>query len=519
MRISEQFRQLFAGKPPWRVQFLAPVLVVAGLWMVMSLGTTIYMRWVEAFYDRVFSENLTSISAAHSLELISWRILAAWDDAPLDTARFQSQWEDHRLELEELRNQARVSAHTLLEKETEKKLQLVVEQLESAIETELSIRPTTQERSKTSSQRVRELAEKLSVTSARLRKINEELIATARSQLAGTHSLVLIIRMMVLMLSPLFGIYLGWRVAGRLQSSVTEIAVTLNESALADDSQGLRVSITKESSIEDIRRQAERVVERLRSVGLELQSARREIIQSERLAAVGELAAGVAHELRNPLTSVKLLLQHISKRTNGFRIEASQLQLILEEVGRMENTIQGLLDFSRTPKLNRVRHDLRDTLRRSINLVEGRLKQEHIELHMTISSAPLMINGDAEQLNQVFVNLFLNSIEAMPGVGQMTIIAERCTDGDFARVVVKDNGEGIASDVLTRLFEPFATTKERGTGLGLAISRRIVVDHSGTISAENLPGRGAMFIVELPLGPHSGEQGKSQHNGKVAPDR
>jgi len=254
-------------------------------------------------------------------------------------------------------------------------------------------------------------------------------------------------------------------------------------------------------------------------VGLELQSARREVIQSERLAAVGELAAGVAHELRNPLTSVKLLLQHVSKRANGFRIEAPQLQLILEEVGRMEGTIQGLLDFSRTPTLNRVQHDLRDTLRRSINLVEGRLKQERIELLMTISSTPLMMNGDAEQLNQVFVNLFLNSIEAMPGVGQMTIVAEPCGDGNVARVVVKDNGEGIASEVLTRLFEPFATTKERGTGLGLAISRRIVTEHNGTISAENLPGCGAMFIVELPLGPRSEVQGKSQHHGKAAPDR
>ncbi len=95
------------------------------------------------------------------------------------------------------------------------------------------------------------------MTSARLRKINDALIAAARSQLAGTHSLVLFTRMTMLMLGPLPGIYLGWRVAGRLQSSVTEIAVTLNDSVFADESQGLRVSITKDSSIEDVRRQAE----------------------------------------------------------------------------------------------------------------------------------------------------------------------------------------------------------------------------------------------------------------------
>lgn len=509
VRASEQFRKLITGKPPWQVQVLAPVLLVVGFWIVMSIGTTIYLRWVETSYDRVFSENLTSISAAHSLELIGWKILASWDDAYLDTARFQAQLESCQSELENLGHEASLSARTPQEKETAEDLRLAVEQIGNAINTELSISLTTEERSKASGQKIRELAEKLSTNAVRLRKINDELIAVARSRLAETHSLVLVTRMLMLLLGPLIGIYLGWRVARRLQSSVTEIAVTLNESASADETQGLRVSITKESSIEDVRRQAERVVERLRSVGLELQSARREVIQSERLAAVGELAAGVAHELRNPLTSVKLLLQHVSKRANGFRIEAPQLQLILEEVGRMEGTIQGLLDFSRTPTLNRVQHDLRDTLRRSINLVEGRLKQERIELLMTISSTPLMMNGDAEQLNQVFVNLFLNSIEAMPGVGQMTIVAEPCGDGNVARVVVKDNGEGIASEVLTRLFEPFATTKERGTGLGLAISRRIVTEHNGTISAENLPGCGAMFIVELPLGPRSEVQGKS----------
>lgn len=505
MRAPEQFRQLFAGKPPWRVQVLAPVLVVVVLWIFMSLGTTLYLRWVEAAYDRVFSENLTSISAAHSLEAIGWRTLAEWEDPSLDTARFQSEWENGLPEMQDLGHQVRVSAHTPQEKETAEDLRLAVEQFSSAINTELSISLSTEERSEASSRRIRGPAEKLSASAVRLRKINDELIAVARSQLAGTHSIVLVTRMLMLLLGPLIGIYFGWRVARRLQSSVTEIAVTLNESVSDDEAQGLRVSITKESSMEDVRQQAERVVERLRSVGLELQSARREVIQSERLAAVGELAAGVAHELRNPLTSVKLLLQHISKRATGFRIEAPQLQLILEEVGRMESTIQGLLDFSRTPTLYRVRHDLRDTLRRSINLVEGRLKQQHIELLMAISSTPLMINGDAEQLNQVFVNLFLNSVEAMPGVGRLTIVAEPCSEGNIGRVVVKDDGAGIASEVLTRLFEPFATTKERGTGLGLAISRRIVTEHGGTISAENLRDRGAMFVVELPICPGSEE--------------
>lgn len=499
MRASARLRRLFNGMPPWRLQVLAPVLVVVGLWVMMSLGTTIYLWWVEASYERVFTENLTSIEAAHALETIGWRTLTEWNDESLETRRLQAQWEADQMKLQELLSQASLNAHTPEEKVSEEELRSAATQMEAAVSEELRLSEENNLRSDESAQRIRDSAKKMSLSTERLRKINDELIASSRSQLAGAHSRVLLMRMVMLLFGPLLGVYLGWGVARRLQSSVTEIAVTLNESVIGDESPELRFSITRESSIDDVRKQAERVVERLRQVAKELQVARKEVIQSERLAAVGELAAGVAHELRNPLTSVKLLLQHVSRKANGFRIEESQLQLILDEVGRMEGTIQGLLDFSRTPVMHRTKHDLRETLQRSLNLVDGRLQQNQITLQTQIASTPLWIDGDAEQLNQVFVNLLLNSVEAMPGGGQLDVSACYCSDRGTGRIAVRDTGEGIAHDVLTRLFEPFATTKERGTGLGLAVSRRIVTDHRGTITAENLPERGAMLVVELPL--------------------
>lgn len=488
-----------AGRVPWRAQVLAPVLLVAGLWIVMSLGTTVYLWWVEAAYDRVFSQNLTSIDTAHSLESICWKTLTDWDDITLDTSRFSFQWESDRQKLEELVARAGSNAYTPDEKLIETELRLVVKELGDVISRELGTASSPALRSRESGQRIREFARQVATNTLRLRTINDQLIVDARKELAGTHRIVLLIRMLMLLFGPLLGIYLGWSVTRRLQNSVSEIAVTLNELTEENASQPLRVSITKESSIEDVRLQAERVVDRLRQVGTELQSARNEVIRSERFAAVGELAAGVAHELRNPLTSVKLLLQHISRRANGFRIDESQLKLILDEVGRMEGTIEGLLNFSRTPALNRIRHDLRATLRRSLNLVDGRLKQGRIELLTDLSASPLWIDADAEQLNQVFVNLLLNSVEAMPDGGQLHISAAAGTEGRTVRVTVVDTGEGIAIEVMPRLFEPFATSKERGTGLGLAISRRIVNDHFGTICASNCPDRGAMFVVELPL--------------------
>jgi signal transduction histidine kinase len=484
------------------------VLVVVGLWLMMSLATTFYLWWVEASYDHVFTENLTSIRAASTLESIAWRAIAEWDDQSLDADDFATRWTARTSELRDVVLGISLSVHSDEERVVEEQLRQAVDQIGDAIDSEITVIRTTQRRSEESRRDLRVQVQTLAEAAARLRSINDQFVNTARSRLSGAHSQVLITRMVMLLFGPLIGIYLGWRAARKLQSTVSELSDTLRDLDSTAPISGTESLGIRDNTFDDVRRQAERVVERLRQVGLELQSARKEVIQSERLAAVGELAAGVAHELRNPLTSVKLLLQHASRRPEAFRIEESQLKLILGEVARMESTIQGLLDFSRQPALQCIRHDLRATLRRSINLIEGRLQRDQIQLLTAISSEPLWVEGDAEQLNQVFVNLLLNAIEAMHAGGQLRLTAELCRSDRIVRVVVQDTGSGIAPEVLSRLFEPFATTKVRGTGLGLAISRRIVTEHCGTIAAKNQPAQGAAFTVDLPLIITNGCSGK-----------
>lgn len=487
-------------KQLWQAEILGPVLVVASLWIVMSVGTTIYLRWVESEYDRVFSENLSSIRIANQLEATVWRTVAGWTDPAVNADELALRREDNEKRLLGFLAEISPTASTHEEQTAQRQLQKAVSDICSAMNVEVSISRTTGERGLEALQRLWMQAADVAAHCATVRRINERLITVARDRLAGTQSTVMLIRMLMLLLGPMVGVLLGWRVARRLRTSMSEIAVTLRDSAATGESPEMTVSITRESPFEDVRRQAERVVERLRVVGQELQSARREVIQSERLAAVGELAAGVAHELRNPLTSVKLLLQHAARQPDSFRLSESQLQLILQEVGRMETTIQGLLDFSRRPALKRVRHDLRETLHRSLNLVDGRLRQTGIELSTSISPMALWVDGDAEQLNQVFVNLLLNSIEALGVGGQVHVAAGQWAPGTVT-VTVADTGGGIAAEILPRLFEPFATTREQGTGLGLAISHRIVTEHQGTIQVSNRPGDGATFAVNLPLHP------------------
>ena len=220
---------------------------------------------------------------------------------------------------------------------------------------------------------------------------------------------------------------------------------------------------------------------------------------------MGELVAGVAHELRNPLTSVKLLIQSAAQRHPERALTDRQYQVIQEEITRMERTIQGLLDFARPPRLHRLRHDLRDTLGRALNLMDGRAKHAGVALSTELPGQPVMVDADPEQLHQVFINLLLNAIESMTQGGSLSVAMQPSNPaGGECRVLFCDSGPGIPPSVVGKIFEPFVTSKERGTGLGLAVSRRIIDEHGGRLTGANRPDAGAVFIVELPVSAEEG---------------
>ena len=153
---------------------------------------------------------------------------------------------------------------------------------------------------------------------------------------------------------------------------------------------------------------------------------------ADRLAAVGEMAAGVAHELRNPLTSVKLLMQTATDGHGGVGLTEEHIHVVVEQVARMENTIQRLLDFARPPQMKQVRQDIRETLQRALNLAEGYASQQSVSVERDCPPEPVIVNGDPEQLHQVFVNLVMNAVEAMPDGGVLRIDDAACGDAGTA---------------------------------------------------------------------------------------
>jgi signal transduction histidine kinase len=224
----------------------------------------------------------------------------------------------------------------------------------------------------------------------------------------------------------------------------------------------------------------------------------RQMLRAEQMMAIGQVAAGVAHELRNPLTSIKGLVQ-VNLRESA-AVPADDLAVIEHEVRRMERTLQTFLDFARPPQPDRRRLDPAAAVERVLALVAGRAKKQQVALRPLRPDAPAWVEADQDQLQQLLLNLVLNALDAMPGGGAVEVDLRPPRDG-HVEVHVRDTGPGIAAHILPRVFETFVSSKETGVGLGLPVSRRIAEDHGGTLSAYNLPEGGACFVLRLPAAP------------------
>ena len=217
----------------------------------------------------------------------------------------------------------------------------------------------------------------------------------------------------------------------------------------------------------------------------------------EQMAAIGQVAAGVAHEIRNPLTSIKGLVQVNLREAVARGLPIEDLRVIDHEVRRMERTLQTFLDFARPPRPDRRRLDVTVVVDRVYALVGGRARKQGVILRCPRPDDAIWLDGDQDQLQQLLLNLVLNALDAMPAGGAVEIDFRPPLDG-YVEILVRDTGPGITIDILPKVFETFVSSKETGLGLGLPLSRRIAEDHGGTLTAFNLPGKGACFALRLP---------------------
>jgi two-component system sensor histidine kinase HydH len=231
-----------------------------------------------------------------------------------------------------------------------------------------------------------------------------------------------------------------------------------------------------------------------------LRDARERLIHGERLAAIGEMAANLAHELKNPLITIGGYAGRLVKGLSSDCREHQYADTIVKEIGRLEKMLSDILAFSSKPTICYNTCDMVEILEDCLNSYALTIEDRGIMLTKAYEDGPLRTLGDAHQLKQVFLNLLLNACEAMPDGGSLAVSVKKVSLDKKSGVMVsmRDSGAGIPTDMLTKIFNPFFTTKWHGTGLGLAIVNRIVQNHNGSIEASN-EGNGAVFTVILPL--------------------
>ncbi|MCF6239252.1 MAG: ATP-binding protein, partial [Candidatus Marinimicrobia bacterium] len=223
---------------------------------------------------------------------------------------------------------------------------------------------------------------------------------------------------------------------------------------------------------------------------------RQQMARFERLASLGRLSARIAHEVRNPLTGISLLLDELHDRMLAHPEDQVLIQRALQEIERLEGLVNELLNFASLPDIRMTSGDLALILRDTLFLVSKQFEQQQVQFHKDIPETLLLPRMDSDRLKQAILNLLTNALDAMQDGGELWVSAERITGGIL--MTIRDTGQGISAERLALICEPFYTTKGEGTGLGLSITHTIITSHGGRIEVQSQVGEGSEFKVYLP---------------------
>jgi two-component system sensor histidine kinase HydH len=236
-----------------------------------------------------------------------------------------------------------------------------------------------------------------------------------------------------------------------------------------------------------------------RSTRTSLTSLERELETSRRLASLGRLAAGVAHEIRNPLSSIKGFATYFKERYRDNPEDQKTSEIMIQEVDRLNRVITQLLEFARPPVIQKKRASLQGLIQRSLKMIERQASAKKIQVLSRLPSEIKEVELDPDGINQVLLNLYLNAVEAMDQGGTLNVSLSADQGSRWVKITVSDTGMGISKEDLQHIFDPYFTTKTTGTGLGLAVVHKIIEAHEGEVRAESEIGRGTTVTVLLPI--------------------
>jgi len=297
------------------------------------------------------------------------------------------------------------------------------------------------------------------------------------------------------------GLLAGFSLARGVIKSIVQISLPIHDVAGQLNEVVGPISVTGSRRLEDLDETLRTLATRVSTVIERLRQRERDAVRADQLAALGQLAAGLAHELRNPLMSMKILVQSALSEERG-HLEGTDLDVLADEIARLEKLVSTFLDFARPSSPSKFQINLADVARQTLELVSRQANLRGVTLHCEQLPEVIRIEADPAQLRQLFLNLLLNALDAARQGGEVWVDiqppGEHSADGMVA-VSIADNGHGFAENLKESIFDPFVSSKTTGIGLGLTICRHIVEAHGGRIDAEDRAGGGAVFRLRLPL--------------------
>ena len=243
---------------------------------------------------------------------------------------------------------------------------------------------------------------------------------------------------------------------------------------------------------------SQQMEEKIHKTTADLRETEAQLIRSEKLAALGQLAAGIAHEIRNPLTSINILIHSLTENFPAEDSHREDLKVIEEEIDRINEILDRFLRFAKPAPPLLERTEVAPIFEETLQLIRPRMEKQRVHIQKEFETLPIILM-DREQIKQVALNLLLNAVQAMPWGGTLMLRGQNSKDGQWIKISIQDSGVGIPDEDMNKLFDPFFSTREGGIGLGLSIAHRIIDQHHGKIEVESSLGKGTLFTLWLPV--------------------
>lgn len=308
--------------------------------------------------------------------------------------------------------------------------------------------------------------------------------------LKGVKQKLLLFASLVTIIGIIFGLYMARKVLQPI------LILSKGVGRIGEGEVGVEVPVVGYGEIKELSMSFNRMSIKLKELIDKIKSAQEHMVRTEKLYALGEFSAGIAHEIKNPLTPIMMLVNKVKRHNKSLTVD--DIDIIETEIKRIDKIVREFLAFARPEKMEKTAVDVNEVLEEIITITKPKMDQSAIHLAKNIGTSLPQIKGNHDALKQVFLNIILNAIQAMDGWSGRLSVKSETKDGHVL-ISVSDTGSGISHENLKRIFDPFFTTKAEGTGMGLSLVHSIISDHSGKIEVDSAPGKGTTVKVEFPF--------------------